>query len=121
MARRFKLASALNLIGLVVSFAAFYLLMTQIIYQTTYNHSIKDYDRLYRLESDFVYNESEYSDIVCRPFADALLRFPDVVESYSLTHGGSSNESSYTSHFKKEGDTTDYAFPVTPGSEYVLA
>ena len=54
MARRFKLASALNLIGLVVSFAAFYLLMTQIIYQTTYNHGIKDYDRLYRLESDFV-------------------------------------------------------------------
>ena len=121
MARRFKLASALNLIGLVVSFAAFYLLMTQIIYQTTYNHGIKDYDRLYRLESDFVYNESEYSDIVCRPFADALLRFPDVVESYSLTHGGSSNESSYTSHFKKEGDTKDYAFPVTPGNNTALS
>ena len=121
MARRFKLASALNLIGLVVSFAAFYLLMTQIIYQTTYNHGIKDYDRLYRLESDFVYNESEYSDVVCRPFADALQRFPDIVESYSLTHGGSSNESSYTSHFKKEGVTTDYAFPVTPGNNKAVS
>ena len=31
IARRFKAATALNLAGLIVSFAAFYLLMTQII------------------------------------------------------------------------------------------
>ena len=113
MSRRFKLATALNLIGLIVAFTAFYLLMTQIIYQTTYNHGIKDYERLYRLESDFVYNEWDYSDIVPRPFADALQRLPEVVEDYSLTYGGSSNESYYTWNFQKAGDTTDYAFAVT--------
>ena len=53
LARRFKLATTLNMMGLVVAFAAFYILMTQVIYQGSYNHSIEDYERLYRMESDF--------------------------------------------------------------------
>lgn len=83
MARRFKLATALNLLGLVVSLVSFYLFMTQVQYQATYNHGIADLERMYRLESDFVYNEWEYSDIVGRPFAEALKSLPEV-ESYSL-------------------------------------
>lgn len=107
MSRRFKLPSALNLIGLVIAYAAFYLLMTQVIYESTYNHGIKDYERLYRMESDFVYNEWNFSDIVCRPFADALQRMPEV-ESYSLV-SWSSNENFYTLNFLKAGgDTAKY-------------
>ena len=53
MARRFKTASTLNLIGLVVAFATCYLLLTQIIYQYTYNRGVDDYQRLYRMESNF--------------------------------------------------------------------
>ena len=51
MARRFKLPSCFNMIGLIVAFATFYLLLTQIIYQVSYNHHIKDSERLYRMES----------------------------------------------------------------------
>ena len=40
MARRFKTATVLNFIGLTVSFAAFYLLMTQVIYNRSYNFSL---------------------------------------------------------------------------------
>ena len=83
MARRFRLATTFNMIGLIAAYALFYLLMTQLIYQYTYNHSVEDYERMYRLESDFVYNEYDYSDIVCRPFADALRHSPEV-ESYSI-------------------------------------
>ena len=49
------------MVGLVVAFATFYLLMTQIIYEVNFNHGLKDYDLLYRMEDDFVYNEWEFS------------------------------------------------------------
>jgi len=50
MARRFKTATLLNLVGLVVAFTAFYFVMTQINYDRNYNRSLKDYRQLYRLE-----------------------------------------------------------------------
>ena len=83
MARRFKAASTLNLFGLVVAFAACYLLLTQIIFQYTYNRGVDDYQRLYRMESDFTYPEWESSEHICRPFAEGLKALPQV-ESYSL-------------------------------------
>ena len=51
MARRFKAATSLNFLGLVVAFAAFYLLMTQVDYARSYNACIKDADRVYRVEA----------------------------------------------------------------------
>lgn len=42
MAKKFKLASTFNLIGLTVAFAAFYVFMTQALYQVNFNHSIED-------------------------------------------------------------------------------
>ena len=83
IARRFKLATAFNLIGLIVAFAAFYLMMTQIIYQVTYNHGIKDYERIYRLDTDFMNDYGLYSDKIFYPFADALHQIPEI-ESVSL-------------------------------------
>ncbi len=84
VARRFKMATALNLLGLVMAYAVFYLFTTQIHYQDSYNHSLKDYERLYRLETDHVYNEWEYSDLVCYPFSEGLDSMPEV-EAYSMT------------------------------------
>ena len=51
MARRFKLETAMNFIGLTVAFSAFYLLMTQVDYSANYNRSIPDYERVMRLET----------------------------------------------------------------------
>lgn len=90
MARRFKLPTTLNILGLVLAYSTFYLLMTQIAYQSTYNHDVPDSDRLYRLECDYVYPEYGFSDHVCRPFAEALDRIPEV-ESYSLVNSEDNN------------------------------
>ncbi len=51
MARRFKMATVLNFAGLSVAFAAFYLLMTQVVYNRSYNASIPDGERVFRLET----------------------------------------------------------------------
>ena len=86
MARRFKVATVLNFVGLVAALATFYLLMTQVAYQRTFNHGVKDYQRLYRIETDYIYKEWSYSEHVCRSLADALNHLSDVVETYSLTY-----------------------------------
>ena len=83
LVRRFKTTTAFNLLGLIVAFAAFYLLMTQVIYQATYNHAFKDADRLYLMENDLYVGGKEFSDYICRPYAEALRKLPQV-ESVSL-------------------------------------
>ena len=50
MFRRYRLATLLNLLGLGVAVATFYLFMTQVIYNRTYNHNIHNYEHMYRLE-----------------------------------------------------------------------
>lgn len=117
IARRFKLATALNMVGLIVAFTAFYLLMTQVIYQATYNHSIEDYDRLYRMESDFTYNEWEFSNLVCIPFAEALGNLPEV-ESYSLIYNPGIEE--YLTGVFLKGDQ-EVTYPVTEGNNTAIS
>jgi putative ABC transport system permease protein len=50
MFRRYRIATLLNLFGLSVAVATFYLFMTQVIYNRTYNHNLNDYEHTYRLE-----------------------------------------------------------------------
>ena len=111
MAKRFRLATLSNLLGLVVAFASFYLIMTQIIYQVTYNHGIEDYEHLYRMETDFVYNEWQFTNNISRPLADALDSLPEV-ESYSLTLNTSLRyyEGMYLMNFKKGDRKVQYEY-----------
>ena len=109
MARRFKIATTLNLFGLVVAFAACYMLLTQIIYQFTYNRGVDDYQRLYRMESNFTYREWESSEHMCRPFAEGLKALPQV-ESYSLVENNSIN--SYSLTCLKGGDEHEFVFSI---------
>ena len=45
--KRYKTASVLNIAGLTIAFIAFYILMAQVYYGFTYNHSIPDNERIY--------------------------------------------------------------------------
>ena len=116
MARRFPLATTFNMIGLIAAYALFYLLMTQLIYQNSYNHPIDDSDKIYRLETDYVYSEWAYSDMVCRPFADALKHLPEV-ESYSLFQYAAVGTDLFD--FKK--DSTIIELPFTIGNNTVVS
>lgn len=111
IARRFKLATAFNLLGLVVAFAACYLMMTQIIYQDTYNHGIEDCKRLYRLDTDFLNNNGLYSDKIFYPIAEVLDSMP-AVESYSLMFRNN-DDPVYARYYEqpfltKDGDTIKF-------------
>ena len=78
LARRFKLATFLNLIGLVVSFAAFYLLMTQVIYHLTYNKGFTHHERIYRLEIKGFLHNDVWDPWVCHAMIEEMDSIPEV-------------------------------------------
>lgn len=115
MARRFKLPTALNILGLILAFVTFYLLMTQIRYQASYNRKVNDNNRIYRLECDYLYPEWGFSDYICRPFAEALDSLPQLVESYSLVN----TEDALFTLLKNNEDTV--VFKATNGNNTVVS
>ena len=88
MARRFKMATALNFLGLTVALAAFYLLMTQVMYNHSYNRGLADSERLYRLETQSMWDNCDWSANCNRLFADCVAKMPQV-ESVGLCKGTS--------------------------------
>lgn len=83
MARRFKTATALNLLGLTTAFAVFYLLMTQVDYNRSYNRYIPDAERVYRVES-MMNSESRWGILNNRPMVEMIRHIPQV-EAVTLT------------------------------------
>ena len=78
MFRRYRIATLLNLFGLSVAVATFYLFMTQVIYNRTYNHNINDYEHMYRLEIYGNLFGDNWGCTICRPFASMLKDVPQV-------------------------------------------
>ncbi|MBQ7495803.1 MAG: FtsX-like permease family protein [Bacteroidaceae bacterium] len=77
LARRFKTATALNLIGLIVAFTAFYLFMTQVLYNAGYNRGFPDAERLFRVEAKM--NLDAPWGVHCnRPVLEMMLQLPEV-------------------------------------------
>jgi putative ABC transport system permease protein len=65
--RRFQLATALNILGLSVAFAAFMIIMIQLNYDYGFDKFHKDYDKIFRLE--FTRNTNTQA-VICRPLAE---------------------------------------------------
>lgn len=82
MFRRYRIATLLNLFGLSVAVATFYLFMTQVIYNRTYNHTynhnLNDYEHMYRLEIYGNLFGDNWGCSICRPFATMLRDIPQV-------------------------------------------
>lgn len=75
--RRYKLASFLNFVGIVLAFTGCYILFTQIDYIGNYNQGIKDYKNIRRL---YCKNDAQNGWIYTfnRPFLDKLSDCPQV-------------------------------------------
>lgn len=81
MFRRYRVATLLNLLGLGVAVATFYLFMTQVIYNRTYNHNIHDYKHMYRLEIYGGLFGEAWGCNICRPFVTLLKEIPQVKDA----------------------------------------
>lgn len=110
--RRYKLATTLNVLGLGIALAAFYLFMTQVEYNDNYNHGIRDYERTYRLE--LINGASEWSDVHCQPFYFAIKDLPHVEDAQMLSHFPYEVKVEYNDH---EYPTIKYEATL-PGIEF---
>ncbi len=79
------MATVLNLLGLGVAVATFYLFMTQVIYNRTYNHNIPHYERTYRLELRGGVFGDKWGAFHCRPLEQGIKRLPQVETLQSQT------------------------------------
>ena len=68
--RRFKSATALNFIGLVIAMFAYYVLMTQINYTCGYNKGLPDYENLYRVEMNGAFEAGKWNTFLSRPYIE---------------------------------------------------
>jgi len=77
--RRFKIAVALNILGLSVAFAAFMVIMIQLNYDLNFDKFHKDYDKIFRVERFY---QTEANVLFNRPTADIIFESsPHVVAS----------------------------------------
>lgn len=97
--KRYKMASFLNIAGLTIAFAAFYVIASQVVYSLTYNHSLKDSNRTYYVAALQKWNDEwslncpnplcyEVADIMPEVEAMASMKpyyFPDKV--YAKVNG----------------------------------
>lgn len=114
--RRFRLASALNILGLSVAFAAFIVIMIQVRYEQTFDTCYKKSGRIYRVESTLIPTESNissretYTAFCARPLIEMLLPSVPQVESYAIMYGGSSEI--YAKYETEEGESRGIMIPV---------
>ena len=76
--RRYRVATVLNLLGLGIAVATFYLFMTQVIYNRTYNHNIQNHERVFRLDVHGGLYGDKWGACVCRPFVTMMQDIPHV-------------------------------------------
>lgn len=84
--RRYKLASAFNLAGLVLAFTGSYILLTQIRFIGSFNHSIRDCENIRRVYIRGIMEEGVWNSTCSRLLADNFSQCP-LVESVGYMRG----------------------------------
>lgn len=82
--RRYKVSSMLNIAGMAVAFAAFYIILTQVSWNMGYNRKVKDSDRIFlvTLSSDAAHGK--FTPFLPRPVGNRLAGTGYGVESYGI-------------------------------------
>ena len=100
--RHYKASSLLNIFGMAVAFAAFYVILTQVQWGFTYNHGIEDGDRIFVMTRPNPGKDGELNLYYARPMAEQILTSVSGVESSgSITFATEVDESMF---YLKEGD-----------------
>ncbi|MFI3285721.1 MAG: ABC transporter permease [Rikenellaceae bacterium] len=79
--RRYKVSSILNILGLGVAFASFYLIMVQVLYDFNFNKNIEDSERIYRFE--FQDENGEYTENMIMPICEGIFSDQPQIENFA--------------------------------------
>ena len=87
MVRRFESAYVLNLLGLSLSFASFFVIMTQVNYDLGYNKSFTQHENLFRLTMELGAGMEDYGVTLPRPLVEQLAAASPHVTGYGIKQG----------------------------------
>ena len=80
--RRFFTASILNILGLSIAFASFFVIMTQVDYDYNFNKGYKDYEKIFRIEIN-PNPDSDWQLWTPRPLCEQLQSASPYIKSIS--------------------------------------
>ena len=90
--RKFVTANLLNLLGLSLAFASFFVIMTQVNYDLGYNKSFAEHEKLFRLTMELGHGMEDYGTTLPRPLAEQLAAASPHVTSYGIKQGWTNND-----------------------------
>ena len=83
--RRFFTASILNILGLSIAFASFFVIMTQVDYDYNFNKGYKDYEKIFRVEVKPT-PASDWQLWMPRPLCERIQTCSPHIKSISITY-----------------------------------
>ena len=87
MFRKFVSASLLNLLGLSLAFASFFVIMTQVYYDLGYNKSFTEHEKLFRLTLKLGPGMEDYGVTLPRPLVEQLAAASPHIKGYGIEEG----------------------------------
>ncbi|MBR2234896.1 MAG: ABC transporter permease [Prevotella sp.] len=90
--RKFVAASLLNLLGLSLAFASFFVIMTQVTYDLGYNKSFAEHEKLFRLTMELGAGMEDYGTTLPRPVIEQLASASPHVTAYGIKQGWTNND-----------------------------
>ena len=87
MFRKFVSASLLNLLGLSLAFASFFVIMTQVNYDLGYNKSFTEHEKLFRLTLKLGPGMDDYGVTLPRPLVEQLAAASPHIKGYGIEEG----------------------------------
>ena len=90
--RKFVTANLLDLLGLSLAFASFFVIMTQVNYDLGYNKSFTEYKNLYRLTVGLGAGMEGYRATLPRPLVEQLAAASPHVKGYGIMQGWTNND-----------------------------
>ena len=85
--RKFVTANLLNLLGLSLAFASFFVIMTQVNYDMGYNKSFTEHENLFRLTMELGHGMEDYGATLPRPLVEQLAAASPHVTGHAVMQG----------------------------------
>ena len=82
--RKFITASLLNMLGLSLAFASFFVIITQVNYDLGYNKSFTEHERLFRLTMELGSGMEDYGVTLPRPLVEQLAAASPHIKGYGI-------------------------------------
>ncbi|MDR1644622.1 MAG: ABC transporter permease, partial [Tannerellaceae bacterium] len=128
--RRFKMATALNVLGLSVAFAAFMMIMMQVGFDYGFDRSQPHADRIFRMEPGNLMRQ-DWSAIINRPLMEAFIASSPHIEAgaytkqplaiyFSVEANGAKNNFQENALEVSSGYTDVFHFDMIEGSNRAL-